>query len=84
MVRNAICAGITNDLGSGSNVDVYIIHKDKPDVEKRRGYEEIAVKGVRYKIISLLSRRSTSHNYSLYLKSYFFCVYAFQTRKLRL
>ena len=48
MVRDAIHAGITNDLGSGSNVDVYIIHKDKPDVEKKRTYEEVAKKGVRY------------------------------------
>jgi len=47
LVRDAIHAGITNDLGSGSNVDIYIIKKDEPDVKIFRPYEEVAIKGVR-------------------------------------
>jgi 20S proteasome subunit beta 2 len=31
LVRDAIAAGIFNDLGSGSNVDVCVITKDKVD-----------------------------------------------------
>jgi hypothetical protein len=47
LVRDAIHAGITNDLGSGSNVDVYVIEKSKPDVVINRPYEEVCLKGVR-------------------------------------
>ncbi|XP_070531785.1 proteasome subunit beta type-7-like [Ptychodera flava] len=45
LVRDAIAAGIFNDLGSGSNVDVCVITKDK--VEYIRPYDEANKKGVR-------------------------------------
>ncbi|KAH9395740.1 Proteasome subunit beta type-7 [Tyrophagus putrescentiae] len=45
LVRDAICAGIFNDLGSGSNVDICIITKDK--TEYHRPYEIANLKGVR-------------------------------------
>lgn len=45
LVRNAIAAGIFNDLGSGSNVDVCVITKDK--VEYLRPYDEANLKGQR-------------------------------------
>eukprot|EP00745_Piridium_sociabile_P004326 TRINITY_DN12561_c0_g1_i1.p1 TRINITY_DN12561_c0_g1~~TRINITY_DN12561_c0_g1_i1.p1 ORF type:complete len:286 (+),score=75.77 TRINITY_DN12561_c0_g1_i1:41-859(+) len=45
LVRDAILAGIFNDLGSGSNVDLCIIMKDK--VDYIRPYEEANKKGVR-------------------------------------
>ena len=38
LARDAIAAGIFNDLGSGSNVDLCVIKKDK--VDYLRGYEE--------------------------------------------
>ena len=41
LVRDAIRAGIFNDLGSGSNVDVTVIRKD--DVSRFRTYEVAAV-----------------------------------------
>lgn len=44
-VRNAVAAGIFNDLGSGSNVDLCVIRKDKVDF--LRTYEEANVKGKR-------------------------------------
>jgi hypothetical protein len=47
LVRNAIAAGITNDLGSGSNVDINIIKKSSPKPRILRNYEIIGVKGVR-------------------------------------
>jgi hypothetical protein len=43
LVCKAIRAGIFNDLGSGSNVDICIIRKgsyENPDVEMHRGYEK--------------------------------------------
>ena len=46
LVRDAICAGIFNDLGSGSNVDLCILTKDK--TEYLRNYEVANKKGVRY------------------------------------
>ncbi|KAL8563000.1 Proteasome subunit beta type-7 [Nucella lapillus] len=45
LVRDAIAAGIFNDLGSGSNVDLCIITKDK--VDYIRPYDEANKKGVR-------------------------------------
>ncbi|XP_056011674.1 proteasome subunit beta type-7-like [Ostrea edulis] len=45
LVRDAIAAGIFNDLGSGSNVDVCVITKDK--VEYLRPYDEANLKGQR-------------------------------------
>lgn len=45
LVRDAIAAGIFNDLGSGSNVDVCVIKKDK--VDYLRTYDEANKKGVR-------------------------------------
>ncbi|XP_044267960.1 proteasome subunit beta type-7-like [Tribolium madens] len=45
LVRDAIAAGIFNDLGSGSNVDVCIIRKGS--VDYRRTYDEANKKGVR-------------------------------------
>ncbi|XP_045197899.1 proteasome subunit beta type-7-like [Mercenaria mercenaria] len=45
LVRDAIAAGIFNDLGSGSNVDLCVITADK--VEYLRPYDEANVKGQR-------------------------------------
>jgi len=45
LVRDAIAGGIFNDLGSGSNVDLCIITKDK--VEYLRPYDEANKKGVK-------------------------------------
>lgn len=46
LVRDAIAAGIFNDLGSGSNVDICVITKDK--VDYLRPYDEANQKGQRY------------------------------------
>jgi len=46
LVRDAIRAGIFNDMGSGSNVDLVVI-KEKDDVKYLRGFDEANVKGVR-------------------------------------
>ena len=45
LVRDAIAAGIFNDLGSGSNIDLCVITEDK--VEYLRPYDEANVKGQR-------------------------------------
>lgn len=45
LVRDAIAGGIFNDLGSGSNVDLCVITKDK--VEYLRPYDEANLKGQR-------------------------------------
>lgn len=45
LVRQAIRGGIFNDLGSGSNVDICVITKDKVDYV--RTYDEANKKGVR-------------------------------------
>jgi len=45
LVRQAIRAGIFNDLGSGSNVDICVITKDK--VDYLRPFDEANKKGVR-------------------------------------
>lgn len=45
LVRDAIAAGIFNDLGSGSNVDICIITKDK--VDYLRPYDVANVSGQR-------------------------------------
>jgi 20S proteasome subunit beta 2 len=45
LVRDAIAGGIFNDLGSGSNIDLCVISKDK--VDYIRPYDEANVKGVR-------------------------------------
>ena len=47
LVRDAIRAGIFNDLGSGSNVDVTVIRKD--DVSRFRTYENSAGDANTYK-----------------------------------
>jgi len=46
LVRDAIAAGIFNDLGSGSNVDVCVIDKDQK-VEYIRPFDVANLKGVR-------------------------------------
>ena len=46
MVRDAIAGGIFNDLGSGSNVDICVITKDK--VEYLRPFDMANKKGVRW------------------------------------
>lgn len=58
MVRDAIAAGIFNDLGSGSNVDLCVITKD--ETTYLRTYDEANLKGQRYVLFnkSLLSHRS--------------------------
>jgi len=43
LVRDAIAAGVLNDLGSGSSVDICIIRKNYHEII--RGYDHIAVKG---------------------------------------
>jgi len=45
LVRNAIAAGIFNDLGSGSNVDLCVIRKGS--VDYLRTYDEANKKGIR-------------------------------------
>lgn len=45
LVRDAIAAGIFNDLGSGSNVDICIIRKGS--VDYKRTYDEANKKGIR-------------------------------------
>ncbi|CAH0558351.1 unnamed protein product [Brassicogethes aeneus] len=45
LIRDAIAAGIFNDLGSGSNVDVCVIRKGS--VDYKRTYDEANKKGVR-------------------------------------
>ncbi|KAI3381727.1 hypothetical protein SNEBB_008103 [Seison nebaliae] len=47
LVRNAIAAGIFNDLGSGSNVDLCVIHKERKKAEMLRPYDQANKKGVR-------------------------------------
>lgn len=46
LVRDAIAAGIFNDLGSGSNVDLCVIRKNFT-TDYLRGYEYANLKGVR-------------------------------------
>jgi len=46
LIRDAIRAGIFNDMGSGSNVDLVVI-KAKDDVQYLRGFDEANVKGER-------------------------------------
>jgi len=46
LVRNAIVAGIFNDMGSGSNVDLVVI-KENDNVEILRGYDLANTKGTR-------------------------------------
>ena len=50
LVADAIRAGIFNDLGSGSNVDVCVITKDK--AEMIRPYQVANVKGVKYVLLN--------------------------------
>lgn len=45
LVRDAIAAGIFNDLGSGSNVDICVIRKGS--VDYKRTYDEANKKGVK-------------------------------------
>lgn len=45
LVRDAIAAGIFNDLGSGSNIDLCVITKNK--VNYIRPHDEANKKGVR-------------------------------------
>jgi 20S proteasome subunit beta 2 len=46
LVRDAIRAGIFNDMGSGSNVDLVVV-KEKDNVQYLRGFDPANVKGVR-------------------------------------
>jgi 20S proteasome subunit beta 2 len=48
LVRDAIRAGIFNDLGSGSNVDITVIRKDN-NVTRFRTYENAAGNAKTYK-----------------------------------
>ena len=59
LVRDAIAAGIFNDLGSGSNVDLCVITKDK--VDYIRPYEEANKKGVRSVLADARERSSDSY-----------------------
>jgi 20S proteasome subunit beta 2 len=49
LVRDAIAAGIFNDLGSGSNVDVCVIRKGS--VDYLRPFDQPNVKGKRLVLI---------------------------------
>lgn len=50
MVQDAIEAGIFNDLGSGSNVDVVVINSEKVEVLRNYGRpNERGVKEARYR-----------------------------------
>lgn len=46
LVRDAVAAGIFNDLGSGSNIDICVISNDYK-VDYLRPYDVANVKGVR-------------------------------------
>jgi len=46
LVSDAISAGVYNDLGSGSNVDLCVITADK--VEYIRPHKQAGIKGTRY------------------------------------
>ena len=52
LVCRAVRAGIFNDLGSGSNVDICVITKDK--VDYIRPYDEANLKGQRCVNLSFL------------------------------
>ena len=54
LVRDAIAAGIFNDLGSGSNVDLCVIRNTGP-AQYLRTYEEANVKVTSYSIKSFHS-----------------------------
>lgn len=62
LVRDAIAAGIFNDLGSGSNVDLCVIRKNFT-TEYLRGYEYANVKGVRE--VNMHTARSCSTQHSI-------------------
>jgi 20S proteasome subunit beta 2 len=47
IMREAITAGITNDLGSGSNVDVMVISKDEPKGKLARPFRQVGLRGQR-------------------------------------
>ncbi|KAA8578836.1 hypothetical protein FQN60_003445 [Etheostoma spectabile] len=49
LVRDAIAAGIFNDLGSGSNIDLSVITKGK--VDYIRPHDQANKKGVRYTLL---------------------------------
>lgn len=53
LVRDAIAAGVFNDLGSGSNIDLCVIKKGS--VDYLRGYEYANLRGVRSVSISFLT-----------------------------
>lgn len=57
LVADAITAGIRNDLGSGSNVDVCVIKKNS--AEKIRSYREIAVSGQKQMDLYVCKRGTT-------------------------
>lgn len=50
-MRDAIAAGIFNDLGSGSNIDLCVMTKGK--VDYIRPHDEANKKGVRYTPITI-------------------------------
>lgn len=47
LMREAITAGITNDLGSGSNVDVMVISKNEAQGNLTRPFKEVGLRGQR-------------------------------------
>lgn len=62
LVRDAIRAGIFNDLGSGSNVDITVIRKD--NISQFRTYENAAGDASDYKGEALLSIQSNVYSLS--------------------
>lgn len=71
LVRDAIAAGVFNDLGSGSNIDLCVIKKGS--VNYLRGYEYANAKGVRTVSLILTRIRHQSLNFIIF----FFFVFRF-------
>ena len=59
-MRDAIAAGIYNDLGSGSNIDICVISKNKLDF--LRPYDVANRKGDRLVVLKLYVTRALPSN----------------------
>lgn len=74
LVRDAIAAGIFNDLGSGSNIDLCVITKSK--VDYIRPHDEANKKGVRWELHQFICRLNSSPLHLLFLyHSFIFLLY---------
>ena len=81
LVRSGIRAGIFNDLGSGSNVDICVITKDK--VEYLRPYDEANVKGKRSATVNLHLVYKKAQG-RVRRKVYMLCVYIYLAGRVNL